>query len=258
VKRLRRRAHATGDAQAGPAAPERSPPDPQEPRDQEETAFTGILRKLLGSARGARAAALVDSEGETVDCEGDRDPFAMRVAAAHFRIVLDEVANQPNLARAQWIAVRAQRRSFFVHALPERYALVLELARIAGFHPPSAAVKACVRALTVEAGWETASAGGDGGATAWYRVAVLCDASGRPNSVRAGRRTYAVEILGALVAPKSGRGVSERAWRVRLETGIEGTLARRSGDLWYADEPFDTPPRTGRRNAPMAPPSKSR
>ncbi len=67
--------------------------DPPPPRDQETTSFTDILRRLLRATSGARAAALVDFEGETVDYAGVLDPFELRIAAAHWQIVLAQLGN---------------------------------------------------------------------------------------------------------------------------------------------------------------------
>ena len=60
------------------------------PRDQRESAFTAILTDLVERVPGARCAALVDRDGETVDYGGRGSPYEMRVAAAHLRIVFDE------------------------------------------------------------------------------------------------------------------------------------------------------------------------
>ena len=51
-----------------------------------ECAFAEILRALVARSPGARAAVLVDSEGETVDYAGEADAFELRILAAHMTI----------------------------------------------------------------------------------------------------------------------------------------------------------------------------
>jgi predicted regulator of Ras-like GTPase activity (Roadblock/LC7/MglB family) len=198
-------------------------------RDQHESAFAAILSKLVSRVPGARGAALVDSEGETVDYAGRAKPFDLRVAAAHWRIVLDEARAARALRNVRSIAVRAARASYLVQTLPEGYALVVVMMRSAGFSGWQRAVASCVHALGEEAGWEW-----DGEAPPrWFPVTVLRDERRRPAAVRADGRLHPLEILGTLQAGLSGR---ERAWRIRFESGLEATLVREPGGACYLDE----------------------
>jgi hypothetical protein len=200
-------------------------------RDQHESAFTAILAGLVERVPGARAAALVDFEGETVDYAGRLAPFALRLAAAHWRIVIDLAASQRSLRHVQWISVRAGRASYLAHALPEGYALVVVLARAAGFVDWRRAVAACNRALGAEAGWRW----GGPQPAAWLPVEVVLDERKRPAALRTAGRLRPLEVLGTLA---SGLARRERGWRIRLESGVEATLVREPGGAWYADEPF--------------------
>jgi hypothetical protein len=232
-------------------------------RDQQESAFTSILAALVGRVPGARAAALVDRDGETVDYAGDSDAFGLRLAAAHWRIVLGQAERQGSLQSLQWVAIRAARRSYLAHILPEGYALVVALSRAAGFAGWQRAVAACVRALGEEAGWRMASM-----PRAWFPLEVVCDDRRRPRAARIGARAHGIEVLGTLVPAtlrpplKAGNNLrgkrearasrGERAWRVRFDTGAEATLVHEPSGAWYTDEPVDrteTPrkPLTGRR-----------
>ena len=56
-------------------------------RDQEPSAFSAILERLC-RATGARGGAFVDVEGETVDYGGTLSPFAIKCAAAEWRLIL--------------------------------------------------------------------------------------------------------------------------------------------------------------------------
>lgn len=196
------------------------------PRDQEESAFASILADLVARVPGARAAALVDRGGETVDYAGRGNPYAVRVAAAHFRLVLDEATAQRSLAAANSFVVRAARASFVVRLLADGYALVLCLSRGAGFRGLARAVPASVYRLAREAGWKQE-------ATSWHAVDVLVDDHLRPCSLRIGGLEAPLEIFGRFRAALPRH---ERAWRVRVQTGIELTLVRESGGFWYSDE----------------------
>jgi hypothetical protein len=199
------------------------------PRDQHESAFASILSELVDRVAGARAAVLVDSIGETVDYSGRADPFAMRVTAAHWRIVLDQARAQPSLGATQTLAVRAERKSYVVSALPEGYGLVLVLSRGSSVISYRRAIVACTHRLAKEAGWFS-------GHPDWSAVDVLTDPQGRPESLRVANGQRPLEILGAVVG---GLGRGERSWRVRLDTGREATLVREprgARGYWYTDE----------------------
>jgi hypothetical protein len=171
----------------------------------------------------------VDLEGETVDYSGVLLPYDVKVAAAQWRVVIDEIRVQPRLARTTFVAIRAAHRSYQVHVLPEGYALVLVLARAAGFGGWLRAVASCCHALAREASW------GPGALRppAWYGVRVIADARRRPLALGRTPRARPVEVLGALA---SGMGPRERGWRIRLDDGVEATLVREAGGRWYVDE----------------------
>ena len=201
-----------------------------EQRDQHESAFCEILSKFVARLPGARGAALVDSEGETVDYAGRAKAFDVRVAAAHWRIVLDEAREKPAISDVRSIAVRAARTSYLVQALPDGYALVVVMMRSAGFSGWQRAVASCAHALGEEAGWK---ADASEMPARWFPVTVLRDEKRRPAAVRADGRLHPLEILGTLQEGISGR---ERAWRIRFESGLEATLVREPGGACYLDE----------------------
>jgi hypothetical protein len=199
-------------------------------RDQHESAFHAILSKFVALIPGARGAALVDSEGETVDYAGRAKPFDVRVAAAHWRIVLDEARATQGLCDVRSIAVRATRAGYLIQTLPDGYALVVVMMRSAGFSGWQRAVASCAHALGDEAGWKQ---GDTELPPRWYPVTVLRDERRRPAAVRADGRLHPLEILGTLQAGLSSR---ERAWRIRFESGLEATLVREPGGACYLDE----------------------
>lgn len=247
-----------------------SPP----PRDQHESGFTRILSDLVSRLPGARAAALVDLEGETVDYAGKLPPYEVKVAAAYWRIILDEIRVRPSLGGVAYVSLRASRASFQVHALPEGYALVVIFARAAGFGGWQRAVAACCNELGREAAWKAHVPVGQ----RWYAVQILSDARNRPIALGAGpgggvggdaggakrgalgaggkaggidrgereNESRAVEILGAVA---SGMARRELGWRVRFAGGIEATLVREPGGHWYVDDQEAALGRCGPRGA---------
>jgi hypothetical protein len=210
-------------------------------RDQRESAFAKILASFVSRVPGAHAAALVDSEGETVDYAGDATPFDLRVAAAHWRIVLDEAAAQASMRPMRLLIVRAARKSYVATTLPDGYALVVVLARCAGFSGYERALSVCTLALGQEAGWTWDSVPKP---LAWFPVDVVSDPTHRPRAVRDGDRLRHLEILGAIANRNENRSSSggiarprDRGWRVRVDTGLEAMLVREPGGTWYSDEP---------------------
>lgn len=199
-------------------------------RDQDATAFTEILSQLLRRVPGARAAALVDVEGETVDYAGSLPPFDVKVAAAQWRVVIDELRLQGALVRTTFLALRAARASYQVHVLPEGYALVLTFSRAAGFGGWRRAVAACSLDLAREACW---SWEGMLPIQTWHPAVVSTDPKGRPLTLGVGAESCGVEVLGAVA---SDLGPRERGWRVRLDTGVEATVVREAGGTWYFDD----------------------
>ncbi len=206
----------------GGAAPEGGPP-----RDQLESAFAGILLLLLARVRGARAAALVDADGETVDYVGRADPYSVRVAAAYWRIVLQGAQRQASLGDSTSIAVRLARASYVVHALPSGYAIVLLLRQHAQLGGHRRAISACARLLAEEAGWAASPQ------FQWNAVDVVKGPGGKPRGLRVAGHTEPIDVLGSY---DSGLGWRERGWRVRLTNGAEGMLVRERSGFWYTDE----------------------
>jgi hypothetical protein len=175
---------------------------------------------------GARAAVLVDFEGETVDYAGRGEPYALRVAAAHWRIVLEQARSSP--AGATWVAAVASAVGFRIQALPDGYAVLLVLTPGVGL--PSTcerAMASCRAELAREAGWRRDVD------SAWYGLEVVTDERLRPAAFRRGSSLEPLEIIGRLAA---GLRPREQGWRVRTSHGIEANLVREGGSRWYVDE----------------------
>jgi hypothetical protein len=200
-------------------------------RDTDATAFTALLVELIDRIPGARAAALVDRDGESVDYAGELSPFDVKVAAAHWRIVLGELDQVEMLSRPRQVVVRGREKSFVLRSLAESYAIVVVLSARAGFASSTRAFEVFERALLVEAGIGVRRPG-----PTWIPVLIQCDARARPQSLASATGAVApLEVLGAVM----GLGRSERGFRVRLTSGVETTVVREPGGTWYADEPID-------------------
>lgn len=200
------------------------------PRDVAASAFVAILDDLIGRIPGARSAILVDYDGEAVDYGGQGDPFDIKVGGAHWRIILGDLRPLiPTLGEPRTLLVRAEQRSFVIHALHDGYALVVTLTRRAGFTGSSRALEVCARAIGLEAGWPPAPP-----SRTWYAVeveAAVPSGRGRPCRLLGGDDAE-LEVLGAVM----GLATRERGYRVRLRSGAELTLVREPGGHWYADD----------------------
>jgi len=207
------------------------------PRDQEASVFSAILMRLCDGTH-AVGVALVDQEGETVDYAGYRDPFALRVMAAEWRIVLDIVRDiaRPGFADVTELAVRASGRSFAIVALAEGYALVLELPRH-GFSLSRRALAQAAREIEAEADLPPTRALRQ---ERWSRVEVQTVASDRrrPQAVWLDGAWQPLVILGRhqVVGARGRPGRGEVGYRARMATGLEFALVREPLGAWFASD----------------------
>ena len=203
------------------------------PRDQSETGFTPILRRLLYREDGVLAAVFVDGEGECVDYCSALPPFDAKVNAAHLLIVMTELsATLLDRAGQSWmLEVQASERDLIIRRVDDDYLLVLVTKpRVMNQRVVSAIEKAVVQ-LRQEAQVETPSWEPYGGslivetrrAEVWPYVpsALIQD------EVRVGIE----DVIGRWT---EGTGQQRRVcFRVRTEKGEELTLMHRQGlDRW--------------------------
>ena len=201
---------------------------------QEPSIFARILLRLVEATPGAVGAALVDYEGETVDYAGVFDAYELKVTAAHWQIVLSELAEAKVSAMRQ-LTVRAKQRSYLVRQIHDHYTIVLVLHRHAAFSVSDRAIEQAHAELCAEAGFDPPKA-----LQRWIEVDVETDGARRPARVRGLRSVdsaawHAVEVIGAVV----GLRPKERGFRVRLANGVEMTLVRERFGRWFADEHLD-------------------
>jgi len=203
-------------------------------RDQHASRFSAILTRLC-EATGALAAALVDSDGETVDYAGNVAPFQVKVAAAEWQIVMRIVRESPVSwwAGAQYLCFRGARRSFVAVALDEGYVIVVVLPR----HSLTLSWRAlceAVRDVSAEGGLPVPRAFRSE-KERWTRVEVRTASHDprRPESIWRDGSWSALTILGHY--QKSG-ALTEIGFRARLASGAEITLVREPLGRWYADD----------------------
>lgn len=204
------------------------------PRDQAESAFTPILRRLLHRATGVLAVCFVDDEGECVDYCAALSPYDVKVTGAHFCVLMDLIGERIGKVGggASWLVhVSGDERDFVARRLSQEYVLVVvtkpraltrrllggieqtvaELRREAGipvpeWEPAVDAVRVDVRAAV---GWSYAP-------TAFHEE---------------GQRVAIADVLGRW---SEGSGQTARVcFRVRTEHGEELTLVHDRGfDRW--------------------------
>lgn len=201
-------------------------------RDQDVTAFGPILMRLC-RVTGARAAALVDAGGETVDYASSLGPDDTRVVAAEWQIVLALAKRKLSVkgaheAENMLLTVRAGHGSFAVRSLPDGYAIVLALPR-GSLEVSVRALSEAVRGICVEAVLHQAIA-----EPVWTTIEVETEKTNRERPVRIWRQGKwdEVDVLGSYTPdPRRPR---VRGFRVRAATGDELNLVREPLDRWFA------------------------
>ncbi|HJL16761.1 MAG TPA: hypothetical protein RMH99_13950 [Sandaracinaceae bacterium LLY-WYZ-13_1] len=205
------------------------------PRDQDESAFTPILRRLLYRATGILAVCFVDFEGECVDYCSALSPFDTKVAGAQMRVTVSELIERMaklDAGHAWLLQVHAQHRDFVVRHVDDEFLLVAVLKPRALTRRLMGGIEQTVTELRREAGLDV---------PAWepvldsVRVEVR-EAVGWPYAPAAyvdegGRRVPIADVLGRWL---EGTGRRSRVFfRVRTEAGEEITLVHdRSHDRW--------------------------
>ncbi|MEO8801244.1 MAG: hypothetical protein ABI551_25350 [Polyangiaceae bacterium] len=200
---------------------------PPPTRDMDASPFASILEGLISRIPGAFAVALVDAEGETVDYAGKSTPFDIKVAAAHYQILMHSLAALEWMGKPSHLVVRATTRSIVLRMLPDGYSVVILVSRRGGFASSERAFSACIYSLTIEAGWTPTEQ-----LPPWFPITVSVDERRRPHHIVYGGLAEPVEVLGTVVGLAHG----ERGFRVRLASGPEITIVREPGNHWYAEE----------------------
>lgn len=196
---------------------------------QVRSEFTEILERVVASSVGAIAAVLVDETGEAVDLAGRMNAFDIKVAAAHWQIVLRDLVEHPHLAAARSVMLRTEVHGYVVHKLFNDYVLVMIGRPAAAFSLSPRALRAMEMELAVEAGYAEQHREGQ----AWIRVLVMVGPEGRPSQLV--ERGHSPERL-----QQVGEGVElaefERSYSVRTADGRGLELVRERSGVWYATD----------------------
>jgi hypothetical protein len=205
-------------------------------RDQSDSAFSAILARLCDDC-GALAAALVDGEGETVDYAGLLSPYDIKVLAAEWRIVLAVLheSRLPAFSHVTSLTVRAKRRSYYMEAMPDGYAIALRLPRHC-FNVSRRAMSQAMRDLGREAGLTRPEGRAE---VRWARVRVRTPAASRllrrPDAIWLNEAWSPLTILGRYQARDLSH--SELGYLARLASGAEVFLVREPLGVWFIDNP---------------------
>ena len=100
---------------------------PEVQRDQDESAFTPILRRLWTEFDQILAVAFVDVEGECIDYVCSIEPYDAKVMAAHARVLADNLEHRREQlpgGRAVTLEVLADVRDLWARRVSHEYLLV--------------------------------------------------------------------------------------------------------------------------------------
>ena len=135
----------------------RSPAEECE-RDQNESGFTRILRRLWIAHVEVSAAVFVDVDGECVDYCSSLSPFDDKVAGAQMRVVVDDVrrfASRVGAGEPSRLEIHGEARDLIARRLGEGYLLVVMTSAAGTNQALLTDVEAAADALRREAGLST-------------------------------------------------------------------------------------------------------
>ncbi len=214
-----------------------APPSTRE--GQLRSPFAEILERLCLSVVGGIAAGLADDEGECVDLASAPVPitagaaqnvggYGVKLAAAHWQIVMREAVAQRRLGGIRQLWVTSGSCAYVVVALHAGYAFLLLCSPASLSAVSQRAIRQCEVELSLEAGWPLPQPN----LPIWKRVGVALDGEGRPQALRYARQWHpGLEVLGVPAGPLAS---FERGYRVRHDEGTELDLVRESAGFWYA------------------------
>ncbi len=133
-------------------------PDSSEPaqRDMDKSPFAAIIGRLRENFRGVEAAAFFDSEGETIDYDGELDPFATRLLAAHHGVIYSSFQSRLDwlhLGRIDSFEIRTSERETLTLPVAEDFYLMVVMQAGASSVQLRAAIEEVALALHEEAGF---------------------------------------------------------------------------------------------------------
>jgi predicted regulator of Ras-like GTPase activity (Roadblock/LC7/MglB family) len=208
------------------------------PRDQAESAFTAILRRLWDQLPPLLAAAFVDTEGECIDYISRIDPYEAKVSAAHMHMLLGEVAAsflKIEAGRTFSLEIEASQREIWVQRVGEEYLLVAVFTAGSERAQREAAIALACAEFRHEVGLQ---------APPWEKSRQRLSVRVRPaTGWRYAPETYSdggvrvtiTDVIGRWTEAGGVMGDELVCFRVRTEEGRELTLVHDpDGDGWIA------------------------
>lgn len=210
------------------------------PRDQAESAFTPILRRLWEHLPSLLAAAFVDVEGECIDYWSRIDPYEAKVSAAHLHVLLARIAAswaKLGTGAAFGLEIQGSAREACVQRVSDEYVLVVLLATGTELSQRDDAIALACAEFRQEVGllpppWEMSQrplAVRVRPATGWtYAPQVFSDGT---------VQVAITDVLGRWTEPPQLGADELVCFRVRTEDGRELTLVHDpDGNGWIARE----------------------
>jgi hypothetical protein len=208
---------------------------PEAERDQLESSFTPILRRMWDATPALLSAAFVDFEGECIDYVSALSPFEAKVCGAHARVLMDNLGAarcKLGLTEPVLLLIGAAERELWARRVSDEYLLTAVLQPGTDHGQVAAMLASAGREFRDEVGvptppWEPRSVGLE---------VIVRAAVGWPYAPAAysqeGVRIRVTDVLGRWVEP-SERGDELVCFRVRTEEGQELTLVHDpDGDGW--------------------------
>lgn len=235
--------------------PSVGPPSLSAREGQLRSSFTAIFETLCASCTGALAAVLVDEDGESVDHASlplvsqhavvpSMQAFAIKLAAAHWQIVMRQAHDCLGAVRQLW--VQSAALGYVVQQLSAGYVMVFVCRPGALSTVSHRALRQCEVELSLEAGWAVHAPE----SPCWTRTRVKLDREARQWALWfAGRWLSGFEIRGPLPA----LGDFERGYELAVAGGLRVALVREPTGLWYAGTALaSVPARHPFRGSPTA------
>lgn len=101
---------------------------PEAKRDELESAFTPILRRVLEALPRALCAVFVDTEGECIDYASSIDPFEAKVSGAHALMLMDGLRDSQlklGLHEPYALSIAGAERELWARRITDDYLLTV-------------------------------------------------------------------------------------------------------------------------------------
>lgn len=205
-----------------------SEPRKEAPRDQVESAFTPVLRRLRAAIPQVIAAVFVDVEGECIDYVSEIDPYDAKVNAAHMLMVMDALRRtreKVGVGEPTVLEIFADQRDQWVQRIGDDYVVVVVLEPGYERGELLGALSSACNEFRQEVGLDAPAWDGGGRRLS---VRVRASASGwryAPEGYSAdGTRVVIADVLGRWTETSEESGEELVCFRVRTDDGRELTL----------------------------------